>query len=132
MSYIDRTTLEAFVSDSSFLTKDTEPAGLGEAIAQADEIIFQKTRITIPDDPSESNAMIRNIACALVVWFTSGMQGKLDEFELSRRKKQYDDAMTQLDAIASGRESIIDSAGTVVSAVPQTYFSSTQRIGSAL
>lgn len=132
MSYVDQATLKAFTGDENFLTKGTAPEGLDEAIAQADEIIFQKTLITIPATPSAANAKLRNIACALVVWFTTGQQGKIDEFEYSRRKKQYDDAMAQLDRIQSGDEPILDSTGASVSAKPETYFSTTQRLSDPL
>ncbi|MEW5799971.1 MAG: hypothetical protein AB1728_13300 [Bacteroidota bacterium] len=128
MSFINATILQSFVSDNSFLTKAPTPAGLDEAIKQADEIIYQKTKITPPSDPAQANAKLRNIACALVVWFTTGMQGKLDEFELSRRKKMYDDAMAQLHAIQNGDDPLLDSTGTILSSQPATYFQSTQRM----
>jgi len=128
MSFVDQTILQSFVADQSFLTKTANPPGLSEAIAQADEIIFQKTRVAPPSSPASGNAKLRNIACRLVVWFTSGMQGKLDEFELSRRKKMYDDAMAELEAIQNGDDPLYDSSGTIVSTQPTSYFSSTQRI----
>ena len=132
MPFIDQTILQAYVGDQSFLTKAEAPAGLAEAINQADAIIYQKTRIAAPSDPSDANPKLRNIACALVVWFTGGMQGKLDEFELSRRRKQYDDAMAQLEAIRSGEEPLLDGDGTALSTAPTPFFSSTQRMTSAL
>lgn len=132
MSYVDQATLKAFTGDESFLTKATSPDGLAEAIAQADEIIFQKTLITIPSAPSAANAKLRNIACAIVVWFTTGMQGKIEEWEYARRKKQYDDAIAQLDSIQSGAEPILDSTGASVSSKPETYFSTTQRLSDPL
>lgn len=131
MSFINTEILKAFVSDESFLVKDTV-AGLDEAIKQADEIIYQKTLIAAPENPANANAKLRNIACALVVWFTSGMQGKLEEFELSRRKKLYDDAMAALDAIQAGRDPLYDSSGAAVSSRPEPYFSTTQRMTSPL
>lgn len=132
MSFITQTTLQSFVSDNSYLTKETNPAGLAEAILQADEIIRQKTGITIPTDPSTANAKLRNIACCLVLFYTTPMQGKLSEYELSFRKKLYDEAMSQLEAIQNGDDPLIDNAGAVVSAAKDTYFESTQRLDSPL
>lgn len=132
MSFISVDTLKAFASDNSFLTDGTTVDGVGEAIAQADEIIFQKTGVAIPSSPSEANAELRNIGCALVIWFTTGMQSKLEEQEINRRKKLYDDAMNRLNKIQSGEEPLKNSAGTVISSVNQTYFSSTQRITDVL
>lgn len=131
MPYINTEILKAFVSDTGYLVKDTVD-GLDEAIAQADEIIYQKTGISAPTDPATSNAFLRNIACALVVWFTSGMQGKLEEQEIDRRKKMYDDAIGALDAIQSGRTPLRDNSGTVVSSGPEKYFATTQRLTSPL
>jgi hypothetical protein len=128
MSFIDQDTLKAFASDQGFLIKEVDLPGLSEAIAQSDEIIFQKTGVAIPAAPANANAKLRNIACALVVWFTSGMQGKLDEFELSRRKKLYDDAMAELNKIQDGSSPLLDSSGAIISSLPATYFSSTQRL----
>jgi len=131
MPFINTNILKSFVSDEGFLVKDTVD-GLDEAIAQADELIYQKTGITAPEDPTSSNAFLRNIACSLVVWFTSGMQGKLEEQELNRRKKMYDDAIAALDAIQSGRSPLRDSSGAVLSSGPEPYFSTTQRLSSPL
>ena len=128
MSFINQETLKAFSSDQGFLVKEVDLPGLPEAIAQSDEIIFQKTGIAIPADPANANAKLRNIACALVTWFTSGIQGKLDEFELSRRKKLYDDAMAELNAIQNGSSPLLNSSGEIISTGPTTYFSSTQRL----
>ncbi len=129
MPFTDATILRAFASDEGFLTKEgADLPGLDQAIDQVDDIIYQKTLIKAPEDPAEAPGKLRNIACALVVWFTTGMQGKLGEEEIARRKKMYDDAMAELDAIQSGRSPLFDSSGTAISTRPQSYFSSTQRI----
>lgn len=130
MSYVDKDVLKSFTSDDNFLTKDPPPAGFDEAIAQADGIIFQYTHIATPATPATAIPLLKNIACALVIWFTTGMGSDLGEEEISRRKKLYDDAMDQLKEIQKGDLHLIDAAGDAVAQLnqPSAVFSSTKRL----
>jgi len=102
MSFCNVTTLKSFLGDNSYLVRGEAPDGLDEAIAQADQIIRNYTNETIPDDPAEADAILRNIACSLVIWYTTGMQADITEQEYSRRKTMYLEAMKMLDGIKSG------------------------------
>ncbi len=133
MSFVNAAILKSF-KDAEWLTGDDPPEGLSEAILQADDIIYQKTGIKPPSDPMTARAILRNYACALIVWFMSGTQEKIDEQELKRREKQYDDAIAGLEDIQSGKTKIIDDNGKVVSEPPRILasFHSTKRITGAL
>ena len=102
MSFCDATTLKSFVGANSFLVRESAPDGLSEAITQADQIIRNYTAEDIPAAPANADAILRNVACALVVWFTSGMQDDLTEQEYARRKTMYNEAMKTLEGIKAG------------------------------
>ena len=106
MSWCDAATLKGFVNDNSILTRETAPDGLAEAILQADGIINIYTGEAVPDTPAESYAILRNIACSLVIWFTAGMLSDQSEQEISRLKKLYDSAMEMLQKIKDGELSL--------------------------
>lgn len=125
MSFCDKDTLKSFVGNASYLTRAAAPDGLAEAILQADTIINSYTGESIPTSPAAGNAMLRNAACALVVWFTTGMQGELSEVEYARRKTQYQDAMKLLADIRSGSITLTAIAD---SDYDPPMISSTQRI----
>ncbi len=134
MSFTSQTYLKAFCSNTGILTKGSEPVGTTEAYAQADELIYQKTGVAIPADAANANAKLRNIANALVIWFTTGMQDSLSEHEYKFRRDLFNDAMSMLDKIHDGSEPLIDGTGVVISnpTKPSTYFESTQRVTGAL
>jgi len=106
MSWCDAATLKSFVSDNSILTRTTSPDGLAEAILQADSIINIYTGEPVPDSPAKGHAILRNIACSLVIWFTAGMLSDQSEQEISRLKKLYDSAMELLTKIKNGELSL--------------------------
>jgi hypothetical protein len=112
------------------MTKAAAPDGFAESLLQVDSIIYQKTGITAPSDPMNAVPMLRNIANALLQWFTIGMQGNIEEFEYKRRKDLFEWAITTLNAIQNGDENIYDDAGNIVSAakIPTPSFESNQRI----
>jgi len=126
MSWCDATTLKAFVNDNSILTRSTAPNGLAEAILQVDGIINIYTGQEIPKTPADGHAILRNIACALVIWFTTGMLTDLSEQEISRLRKLYDSAMDTLRQIKSGDLSLNPPASNEDYIPPAIY--STRRI----
>ena len=130
MSFTSQELYKAFVSNNNFMTKAAAPDGFAESLLQVDSIIYQKTGITAPSDPMNAVPMLRNIANALLQWFTIGMQGNIEEFEYKRRKDLFEWAITTLNAIQNGDENIYDDAGNIVSAakIPTPSFESNQRI----
>ena len=59
MPLIDKDTIKSFLGDKSFITKDTaDVAGFDSAIAQAENIVFQKTLIEIPATVEEAIPML--------------------------------------------------------------------------
>lgn len=102
MGFTNNTYLKGAVGDNSMLTRESMPDGLDEAIAEADQIIYSYTEIPPPDDPAEANAMLRNIANSLVIWFFTGSQDEISEQEYNRRQKNYQDAMNTLREIKAG------------------------------
>jgi phage gp36-like protein len=102
MSFCNATILKAFLGENSFLVSDPAPDGLAEAITQTDHIIRNYTGEDIPVEPDSAAAVLRNVACALVIWFTTGMQTDLTEQEYARRKTMYQEAMKTLENIKDG------------------------------
>lgn len=130
MPYVDADTLKSFVQENNFLVQTPAPAGFAEAVAQADSIIYQHTGIAVPTSPGQAVPLLRNIACALVIWFTTGMQSEVSQQEIERREKLYTDALDMLEKIKTGELPLIDSAGEPISnfRAPAVVFSSTKRL----
>ena len=126
MSWCDAATLKAFSSTNSILTRESAPDGLAEAILQADGIINIYTAVAVPATPATGNAILRNIACALVTWFTTGMLTDLSEQEISRRKLLYTSAIETLKDIKNGDLCLDPPASTEAYVSP--FIQSTQRI----
>ena len=128
MSYIDGTSIKAFVKDNSWLNADTIDTGTAELIEQIDSIIYNKTKVPVPASAADTPGILRNHAVALLVYFSSGKAGELTQDERIRRAKLYDDAMQYLNDVEAGRKTIYDDDGVIVSTSknPSTYFSSTQ------
>ncbi|GEM_PF-2166525 len=102
MSFINQDILKSFVQKNSWITAATEPEGLAETILQVDDIISLTLQIPVPADPADARPILRNIACALTVWYGTGQQGTIDSAEYQKRKTQYDNAMATLELIAQG------------------------------
>lgn len=115
MSYIDSDIIKSFVQKNSWLSGDVEDTGVGEIIEQIDSIVFNKTGIAIPEDPEEVPGIIRNAACALFIWFTTGKQAEIDTDERIRRRNLYEDAMQFLNDVESGKTEVLDDEGNVIS-----------------
>ena len=136
MSYIDTDIIKGFIKQNSWLTVDEdeqqEVTGVNELILQIDSIIFNKTGVAIPaSDPTEAPGIIRNVACALFVWFSSGKQGDISSDERLRRERLYYEAMIYLNAVESGDINVYNDAGEIVSTQNNPLaatFESTQRI----
>src|SRR6185369_9860974 len=126
MSYCNQDILKSFAAANSWITDTPTPDGLDEAIAQADDIIFQKTGLLAPADPTTARAILRNIACAIVYWISTGQQSKIDEQDYNWRKTQYDNAIATLNQIESGELELKDDAGTALTSnKPTSVFCST-------
>lgn len=132
MSFISTSELQAFAGAEDWIID--KASNLSEAITQADNIIYQMTGISPPASPSLAVPILRNIACALVVWFTTGQQGDLTEFEYRRREKLYNDAIDKLIEIKEGKLVLKDADGKPigVQTKTKTMLESTQRITEAL
>lgn len=131
MSFASKTTLQSFVGDNDWLTDATEDPGVDEAILQADDIINTYTGIDVPNSPDSANGMLRNVACALVVWYTTGQQAKLSEQEYQRRRDLYRDAMSTLQSIRDG-DLIIPGSGPAAANDYTPFIYSTRRMDTDL
>ncbi len=112
MSFTNAAVLKGFVGANNFLVADPAPDGLSEAMAQADDVIYQTTGIAVPADPMTVPAKLRNIGARLVLWFTVGMGQDLTDAEYKKRERDYDDALAELAAIANGEDDILKADGT--------------------
>ena len=132
MPYLDTDTIKSFFKSNSWLTvEDESVSGAAELISQIDSIIFNKTGVPIPVSPGDAPGIIRNVACALFVWYSSGKQGDISSDERMRREKLYNDAMDYLNAVEAGDKQVFDDDGNIVSTENDdisAYFESTQRI----
>ncbi|TAK59424.1 MAG: DUF1320 domain-containing protein [Bacteroidetes bacterium] len=102
MSFVNQEILKSFAQKNSWLTAAEAPDGLDETILQVDDIIALTLQIPVPATPADARPILRNIACALVTWFTTGQQGKIEEVEYNRRKDMYNNAMQTLTLIKEG------------------------------
>ena len=130
MSYVTNNNLKAFVKENSWITADPVDEGIAEIISQIDSIIFNKTRVPIPGDKETAPGILRNHACALVVYYTSGKQGELEDSERLRRKALFENAMKYLNDVEAGNTFVLDDDGNVVSTskAAAAKFTSTKRI----
>jgi len=131
MSFIDSEIFKAFVSDQHWTTRPKESNGFTEVLKQVDDIIFQKTGVSIPSAPEAStNKTLQNIECAIAIYFIAGKSGSIESDDRLRVNKLYDDAMAFLDKVKNGDEVIKDSAGLVISVSrkPVTVFYSNREI----
>ncbi len=125
MPYVNQNILKSFVAKNNWLTIGAEPEGLSEAILQADDIIRSWLGLTVPDDPADAPPILRNVACALIVWYTTGQQGKIEDAEYNRRRDQYNNAMDTLKLIKTGDITLNDANGTpLLETRPTSFFSS--------
>ena len=115
MPLIDKDTIKSFLGDKSFITKDTaDVAGFDSAIAQAENIVFQKTLIEIPATVEEAIPMLQFYAHVIFIYMVSSRQ-TLNEDDRKHRAKMYDDIMAELNDISEGKKIVYDSTGAVAS-----------------
>lgn len=128
MSYIDTTSIKAFVKENSWLNDETPDAGTSELIKQIDSIIYNKTKVAIPSNAEDTPGILRAHACALLVYYSSGRRGPVDQDERLRLQKLYDDAMEYLNSVESGKTIIYSDEGVALSSSKglSASFTSTQ------
>jgi len=115
MPLISSETIKSFLGDKSFITKDlAEVAGMESAIAQADNIVFQKTLIPIPASVDDAIPMLQYFSHVIFIYLV-GTRQTLNEDDRKHRAKMYDDAMAELNDISEGKKIVYDSTGAVVS-----------------
>lgn len=114
MPLISKQTLKSFLGDNNFITNIDEVAGLNDAIAQSDNIVYQKTLIAIPNDVSNAIPILQFCSSAICLYIIS-MRQNLKEEEIKRRDLLYERAMSILDKIESGAMKVYDKDGNVVS-----------------
>ena len=70
MSFINQEVLKAFVEQDSYLITENIPAGLDEAICQADDTINIYTGIEVPASPSTDFSICMRCFCFFVAIFS--------------------------------------------------------------
>lgn len=115
MSFIDVDDIKAFVKDNSWLTADEMDAGTTKLVAQIDSLIYNKTKVEIPSSAATAPGVLKNVACALLVYFSSGKAGELTQDERLRRAKLYDDAIQYLNDVEAGKTEVIGDDGVAIS-----------------
>lgn len=105
----------AFAKKNSWLTNDDVDTELDEIFQQVDSIIFNKTGVPIPAIPNDDAPILKNHACALVIYFTTAKQQGLTQDERLFRQKLYDDAMAYLDAVEAGDKVVYNNDGEQIS-----------------
>lgn len=137
MSYIEQSVLKSFFSKNSWLTEETNLNDVADIIKQIDNTIFQYTKGKIPTPATAELAIkhLQNIACRLFVWNSTGISGKVEEWEYKRRSKMNDDAMKELRDILEGNLPVILNDGTslyITADSDNVQFNSVKRIGDIL
>lgn len=114
MPNISKQTLKSFLGDKSFITDIDNVAGLEDAIAQADNIVYQKTSIQIPNSVEGAIPLLQFCSHAIAIYIIS-MRQQLKEEEIKRRDELYSKAMDLLEQISSGKMDVYDKNGNIVS-----------------
>jgi hypothetical protein len=114
MPLIDQDTLKSFLGSKSFITLATEGIdGHEDAIAQADNIVYQKVPVPIPADAADAIPSLQFCSHAIYIYIVSQRQ-KLSDKEVSRIDKLYSNAMRMLDEFQSGKTQLLDADGEIV------------------
>jgi hypothetical protein len=118
MSLINKETIKSFLGGRSFLTGVEDAEGHEFAVSQAENIVYQKTLIPIPDKIEDAIPTLEFCAHCIYIFIVSTRQN-LKEEEIKRRKELYDSGMKILNDIQSGDLPIYDTSGSVVSTTKQ-------------
>lgn len=111
MPLINIASLTSFLGENSFVTKGAEDdSGHASAVAQAENIVYQKTLIPIPDEIEDAIPTLQFCAHAIYIYMVSFKQ-KLDKDEIGRREKLFDRAINMLDTYTPGKNSLLDNNG---------------------
>jgi hypothetical protein len=114
MPLIDKDTIKSFLGANSFITGIEDIEGHDSAIKQADNIVYQKTSIPIPEDPCKAIPTLQFCAHSIYIYIVS-LRQKLDKDEIERRRQLYKDAISILDDIGNGDFPIHDKEGNTIS-----------------
>lgn len=118
MSLIDKNSIKSFLGGKSFLTGIEDADGHEAAVAQAENIVYQKTLVPIPSEIATAIPLLQFCAHCIYIYIVSTRQ-KLSEDEMKQRKQLYDDGMAMLNEIQNGTLPLY-SAGAVVTTSSQT------------
>src|SRR3989339_454176 len=88
MPLISKQTLKSFLGENSFITGVDDIAGLSDAIAQADNMVYQKTLIAIPAVTLDAIPTLQFCSHAICLYLISFRQN-LKEEEIKRRDLLY-------------------------------------------
>ncbi|KKP28305.1 MAG: hypothetical protein UR18_C0006G0017 [Candidatus Nomurabacteria bacterium GW2011_GWE2_31_40] len=131
MSYIDTGVLKSFYQENSFMVKQEDFVNIESIVKQIDGIIKSKLGVDTPATPETANVYLQNIACRICLWYIAGKEGVTKEsWDYQKRKNMYQDAMSDLDKIKSGEDTLYDSTGAaiVLTSALTPMFESTKRI----
>jgi len=117
MPLINQESLKAFLAENHFAVKGATIAGHTDAVKECEDIVFQKTRIPIPQRIEDAIPTLQFIAHNIYVWILKGKEDSQKEGEeYDRYRSSYKDAMKMLDEIQEGTLKIYDRSGNLVSA----------------
>ena len=94
-----------------------DDAKLDAAIADVDALITAATAIAPAAAAADNHRVLSSIASRIVIWMLSGNVQGLADTESSRRKKDYDDAIEDLDKVRSGALALTAPSTTTVATV---------------
>lgn len=121
MPLINKETIKSFSGDKSFLVKDDVDApGFDYAISQAQNIVYQKTQVEIPESVDDAIPTLQFCAHAIFFYIMSFRQS-LKEEELKHRKDLFDTAMNILNGFKEG-DTLINNQGGIISKQSSTFY----------
>lgn len=118
MPFTSETLLLTRISqDQIDAVKGTESVYLIAAVAEADATITAATGITPLSTATDNHKTLTAIASRLVIWILSGRVQGLTDDEAARRRKDYEDALKDLEKVKSGDLALTVPSTTTVATV---------------
>lgn len=115
MPLTSKETLKSFLSDKNYITNIDDAPGYESARRQAEDIVFQKTQIAIPNKTDDAIPTLQFCAHAITIYIMSFQQPLKDDAAIKKIKDLHDTAMNYLNNIQSGEFPLYDNNGIRIS-----------------